>query len=397
VGIAVSRSTIEPSRWSSRGSHVTPAQEVVAGEVRRLGPLPFSEVMRLALYDAEHGFYATGGQAGRRGDFITSPEVGPLFGALLGRYLDARWRDLGSPPTFLVVEVGAGVGTLARTVLAAAPACLDALTYVLVEQSPALRARHGDHLPISEPAFAFAPLDDDGQPLDEDGAERGPRFVSLAERPAARITGVVLANELLDNLPFDQLIFVGGAWREVRIALDTDEATLVELPTPAAPDDVAWATATVPDAGDGARLPRQRSAVDWVRDVLAQIERGALLLLDYADDSPAFARRPPDEWIRTYRAHERGGPPLAALGTQDITVEVALDQITAAHPPTTSTRQAEFLRSLGIDDLVEEGRRIWQERAAIGDLTAIKARSRIREAEALVDPAGLGAFHVLEW
>ena len=56
---------------------------LVADRVRRRGPLPFDEVMELALYDPEHGFYATGGQAGRRGDFVTSPEVGPLFGAVV--------------------------------------------------------------------------------------------------------------------------------------------------------------------------------------------------------------------------------------------------------------------------------------------------------------------------
>ena len=54
----------------------------VADEIERRGPVPFSEVMDLALYDPALGFYATGGAAGRRGDFITSPEVGPLFGAV---------------------------------------------------------------------------------------------------------------------------------------------------------------------------------------------------------------------------------------------------------------------------------------------------------------------------
>jgi len=373
------------------------ASDVVAAEIRRLGPLPFSEVMRLALYDPDHGFYSAGGHAGRRGDFITSPEVGPLFGAVIARYLDARWRELGSPASFLVVEVGAGVGTLARTVLAAAPDCLAALTYVLVEQSEALRARHGEHLPMSEPAFAFAPVDADGLPLVADAEDRGPVFVSLAERPAAPICGVVLANELLDNLPFDQLAFVDGGWREVRVALGPDDATLVELLTPAAPEDAAWAPRVAPGAGEGARLPRQRAAVDWVRDVLGQIERGALLVLDYADDSATLASRPPAEWIRTYREHERGVAPLLELGRQDITVEVALDQVTAAHPATTRWTQAAFLQAHGIDALVEEGRRIWHERAAIGDLASMKARSRIREAEALLDPAGLGAFHVLEW
>ena len=78
--------------------------------------------MELALYGAE-GFYtkADGGSAGRRGDFITSPEVGPLFGAVIARYLDAEWKRIGRPDVFTVVDAGAGPGTLARSVLAARP------------------------------------------------------------------------------------------------------------------------------------------------------------------------------------------------------------------------------------------------------------------------------------
>ncbi len=80
--------------------------------------------MDLALY-GEAGFYmrADGGSAGRRGDFITSPEVGPLFGAVLARYLDAEWERLGRPATFTVVDAGAGPGTLAALVVSATPAC----------------------------------------------------------------------------------------------------------------------------------------------------------------------------------------------------------------------------------------------------------------------------------
>jgi hypothetical protein len=61
------------------------------------------------------------------------------------------------------------------------------------------------------------------------------------------------------------------------------------------------------------------------------------------------------------------------------------------------TTQADWLRAHGIDDLVAEGRRTWAERAHVGDLAALAARSRIGEAEALLDPAGLGAFRVVEW
>ncbi len=61
------------------------------------------------------------------------------------------------------------------------------------------------------------------------------------------------------------------------------------------------------------------------------------------------------------------------------------------------TTQAEWLRRWGIDELVEEGKRIWRERASTPDVAAVRMRSRIGEAEALLEPSGLGAFSVLEW
>ncbi len=103
------------------------------------------------------------------------------------------------------------------------------------------------------------------------------------------------------------------------------------------------------------------------------------------------------EWLRTFVGHERGGPPLDRPGTQDITVEVPLDQLARVASPDAVSSQAEFLARHGVDELVEEGRRVWDERAATGDLAAMRARSRVREAEALGDPSGLGGFSVVEW
>src|SRR6059058_1406893 len=95
----------------------------VVERIRRFGPISFTDYVELALYDPVDGFYASGGQAGRRGDFITSPEIGPLFGAVLARAIDAWWAELGQPDPFVVVEAGAGPGTLARAVLAERPRC----------------------------------------------------------------------------------------------------------------------------------------------------------------------------------------------------------------------------------------------------------------------------------
>ena len=108
--------------------------------------------------------------------------------------------QLGRLDPFVVVDAGAGPGTLARSVLAADPACAAALRYVLVERSAAQRARHADHLPLepADEAFAGAVAEDDEPPP----GGIGPIAVSLAELPELPLKGVVLANELLDNLAF---------------------------------------------------------------------------------------------------------------------------------------------------------------------------------------------------
>src|SRR4051812_20897740 len=112
----------------------------IAQLIHREGPVTFDRFMEAALY-GDGGFFAEGRGAGRAGrDFVTSPEVGPLFGACVARALDRLWRVLDQPDPFFVVEAGAGNGRLAREVLRAAPACLAALRYVLVERSAPLRA-----------------------------------------------------------------------------------------------------------------------------------------------------------------------------------------------------------------------------------------------------------------
>ena len=278
--------------------------------------------------------------------------MGPLFGAVLARALDAWWRELGEPDPYTVVEAGAGRGALAKAVLAAAPACGPALRYVAVERSAALRGQH--------PA----------------GVE------SEAALPQEPFAGVVLANELLDNLPFGLLERQPGGWAEVRLGADLAE---VLVPVDAGPDV---------DAPAGARVPIQRAARDWVDAARRVVSTGRVVVVDYADTTLSLARRPWTEWVRTYRGHTRGSHPLADLGHQDITCEVAVDQL----PPATANRsQADFLRAFGIDDLAAAARAAWHERAHIGDLQALVSRSRVHEAQALTDDTGLGAFRVLEW
>ncbi len=371
----------------------------ISERIERFGSIRFDEYVELALYAPGEGFFASGGGAGRAGaDFVTSPEVGPLFGAVVARWLDRRWHELGRPDPFVVVEAAAGRGALAISVLHAAPECAPALRYVLVERSEQLRARQGDHLAISHPFEALGPEhDSDVDPPDHAVAGRGhgPIVCALEDLPAAAVDGVVIANELLDNVAFRLLERTERGWDEVRVTEHGGE--LVELLVPADDDAARTAEQLAPHAPAGARVPWQREAGEWLRGALDAVRRGSVLVIDYAASTAELATRPQHEWLRTYRSHERGGPPLAHPGSQDITCEVAVDQLERVAPVTVRTTQAEWLAAHGIDDLVEQGRAVWDASAGAPDLAAVRARSRITEAEALCDPAGLGAFAVLEW
>ena len=338
------------------------AADDVAVAIRESGgSIPFDRFMDIALY-GPHGFYTseTPGRAGRRGDFLTSPEVGPLFGEVIARALDDAWQRLGEPDGFTVVDAGAGPGTLARSVLAGAPRCLERGRYVAVEVSDSQRGLHPD------------------------GVE------STATMPTDVEVGVILANELLDNVPFQMWVH-DERWRPARVALDG--LRFVEVLGGEPPPGVLPS-----DARLGARAPVQTGAAEWLEGALHSLGRGAVWVLDYVSATTAeVSRMPWREWLRTYRGHERGGHWFTAVGEQDITTQVCLDQLAAVREPDAVRTQAQFLRLWGIEEMVEEGKKVWRENAAAPGLSALRMRSRVSESEALLDPAGLGGFLVVEW
>lgn len=302
----------------------------------------FADYMEQCLYHPTTGFYTSGqGAAGRKGgDFITSPEVGPLFGAVIARAIDQWWDEAGQPDRWVVIDLGAGPGALGRSLEIAEPQCRSVWE---------LRSHDRQDGPVAP---------------EVDGA-------------------VVIANELLDNIPFD--IGVRRAGVDHRLVVDG-------VPPGHDTDWEPLASPVAVDVPDDRPFPIQTQAADLVRDL---IERGArrVVAFDYAEPTTrALAER--GGWLRTYRQHQRGEDPFVEPGAWDITADVAIDQLPT---PDVIRSQADFLLANGIDDLVEEGRRVWTERAARPDLLAMRMRSRVREAEALLDPNGLGAFACVEW
>ncbi|MFZ9210298.1 MAG: SAM-dependent methyltransferase [Ilumatobacteraceae bacterium] len=333
--------------------------EISAAIVAAGGAISFEKFMELALY-APAGFYSTEVRAGRRGDFITSPEVGPLFGAVVAKSVDAQWRQLGRPKKFELVEVGAGPGTLARSILSAELECRDALRYVAVEVSDVQRRLHTAEMH------------------------------SQSTLPTEPMVGMIIANELLDNLPFRLFVF-DGVWQEAFVAKQGESFVEVLRRVNDAPE---WLPQVAPH---GARVPVQNAAAMWLGSCLELLQSGSITIFDYCSTSSDAISNPWRDWLRTYRQHEQGEHYLRHPGSQDITSHVMIDQLQLVRQADRVETQADWLIRNGINQLVEDGRNYWQANAAKPDVKAMKMRSRVSESEALCDPNGLGNFKVLEW
>jgi SAM-dependent MidA family methyltransferase len=338
--------------------------DIINREIEARGPLPFEVFMGLSLYHPDGGFFATGKlRSERSGDFLTSPEVSPLFGQTLGRCVEHERDRIGEP--FEVVEVGAGSGSLLRSLLATTDVAARA-----VEASPAARASLASLLP-------------------EDRVS--------SELPD-HIRGVVIANELIDNLPMALAQRVGGVWRERWVGRDGEGLAFVD----AVPriEVLEWLSANAGEVGEGGWVEAQLEAQAWLVDVLQRVEAGSVILIDYGDTAENLLPRRQDGTLRTYRAHHLGPHPLDAPGETDITADVNFTALLNAADVTGARvelhRQDEFLATFGLRDRLTELRLEELDAARSGDdMERLRLRSMKTEAETLLHPRGLGDFRVL--
>lgn len=322
--------------------------------------MTFEEYMEQALY-GNLGFYSDDGRAGgRTGDFLTSPESGPLFGEIVARAMDSVWLELGRPEQFDFVECGAGPGTLARSILAAKPQCLECLNYIAVEISDSQRSMHPSGV------------------------------VSVKELPSGPFNGIIFANELLDNIPFRLFVF-DGMWNEAFVVNDGDGRFSEVLKFSDEKFDFLPALAS-----HGSRVPIQTQAGKWVQSAHSKLLRGKMILIDYCTKSTSeICSIPWRNWLRTYKNHERGTHYLIEPGSQDITTQVILDQLRLYVPNIQIESQSSWLKKYGIEDLVDEGKKYWEEHRSSPNVVALKMLSRVNEASILMNETGLGGFSVV--
>ena len=333
-------------------------------DIEATGPIPFEVFMQLALYDPDGGFFTTGKlRSERGGDFLTSPEVSALFGETLARFVEQERERIGQP--FEVVEVAAGSGSL----IGPLTRVVDIEAWV-VEASPAARAALGVLL---DPDRVRSDLPD-------------------------RIRGVVIANELIDNLPMALAQRAQGGWRERWVGVDGEGLAMIDAP--ARPEVLEWLAAFAGEVPDGGWVEVQLAAGAWLRDVLHRLEAGAVLVFDYGDTAENLIPRRQDGTLRTYRAHHLGPHPLDEPGETDITADVNFTALVAvaeeAGAEVELHRQDDFLTELGLGDRLSELRHSELEAARSGDeMERLRLRTLKTEAETLLHPRGLGDFRVL--
>jgi SAM-dependent MidA family methyltransferase len=344
-------------------------KERLVERIRHEGPLTFAAFMEAALYDPTDGFYARGGDrepVGEEGHFVTSPHVSPAFGDLLARQLAEAWDLLGKPDPFSVVELGAGDGTLASQVTEAVRAAREltkALRYIAVERPP----RAMDRLRTRGVDVAS----------------------SLAD--VGSITGCVVANELLDDLPFHRLRERGG--RTVEVLVGVEDGRLTELE--AEPTAEALGALREPPR-PGEERPVSPGALEMVREIGAALDRGYAFLFDYGF-VPGEAPGP----VHSYRNHQVLADVLDEPGSRDITAAVdfaalATEGERAGLQVWGPVSQREALLGLGLRMWMRGVRRRQQEAEVAGDWrVANRLFAQRSTASILVDEGKLGGLRLL--
>jgi len=359
------------SEFESETENAALKQRIIE-RIQREGGLSFRDFMAMALYEPGLGYY-TGNRMvlGREGDYLTSPEVSPLFGAMLGRQLREIWDALGKPSPFDLVEAGAGSGALARDVLAwarrTAPDMFEAARYTIVEVSEPLVTRQESRLE----------------------AEGLADKVRWSRDIPASVTGVIFSNELLDAMPVDRVAVENGELRKVYVTYSAGNFG-EELRAPAQ-EIAAYFERLSLLPGEGCRAEVNLDAAAWVRSAAAALDCGFLLTIDYGyEAADLYAPWRTDGTLLCFYRHNASTNPYTRLGRQDMTSHVDFTTIRRTGEEGSLETlglitQSEFLANLGIGEAM-------QPRPG-GDMEEYFARRRA--VTELLDPGGLGRIRVL--
>lgn len=313
--------------------------ERMRAEIDATGPLPFQRYMELALYAPGLGYYSAGARKfGAEGDFVTAPELGPVYAELLAQSLAPLLRNLDQPT---ILELGGGSGALAADLWRALSA-RDArpIRYAILERSADLRERQIGHLSLRVP-------------------EAMPRVVWLDSPPTERFDGVVIANEVVDALACARFVLRADGLREQAVTISGDGLGMTEIPArqqvasavDALRDTLPWA---LPEGYLSELLPE---LAPWLASIAGCLREGIMLFADYG--YPRHEYYLPERKGGTLRCHYRHrvhDDPLWLPGLNDLTASVDFTALAeAGHGAGLDLlcyqSQAGFLAQAGIEEV----------------------------------------------
>lgn len=304
------------------------------------GRIPFSKFMELCLYAPGLGYYSAGARKfGAAGDFVTAPEIGPLFAQCIAEAVGPVLKQLGAEADF--IEVGGGSGAFAVDVLQALEA-QGALprAYKILEPSADLRERQAERVRDVLPTHLAQ------------------RVVWLNGPVDTQWQGIVFANEVIDALPTTRFVIGDEEVLEEFVSVVDDESFSVvvqsadALTTAAVRNIEARLDSPLPSGYRSEVLPQLPY---WVQAVIGPMDAGVLLFADYGYPRGAYYHPTrSDGTLRAFRRHHVVSDVLALPGLQDITASVDFTALAEAGTGAGFTfagycTQADFLISNGLE------------------------------------------------
>ena len=380
-------------------------RQKIEREIRELGPIPFSRYMEMCLYDPEFGYYSRNAtQFGKAGDFFTASDVHAVFGRLMARQFEEMWRALGRPESVVVKELGPGRGLFAQDVLdwseRKLPEFFRALRYVLVERSPALRARIETslrrHIATGKAIFPHGKppgVEETGKGTSSTRADEGPEMTrALAPEVSSSLDDelsptILFANEFFDALPVE-VVSSGGSLR-----VDACDGRFIETWVPCSAEELEFLDRYSVHPEDGERIEVPLAAQRCAEESLRAVDRGFLIAIDYGytrEEQLAGRHR---GTLKAIRQHSVSANPYEAPGEQDITADVNFTALAAVAEQfgweaQKLVTQSQFLMGVGEANQFAD---------AFEDCQLPQERAKVAlQLKHLITPAGMGeSFHVL--
>ena len=306
---------------------------------RSRGWIPFSEFMQMALYAPGFGYYSSDlRKFGAEGDFITAPEVSPLFAQCIARQVADVLADMKQPK---VLEFGAGSGVMAADMLLELEQ-LESLPeqYLILELSASLKQRQQDT-------------------IKNKAAHLLDRVVWLDALPAEKFNGVVVANEVLDAMPVECFRINDAVVESLHVHCKNNELSSEYK----AADEAIESTVHTIEERIESKLPDgycsefNPAISGWLQSIEAVLEQGMVLLIDYGYAAAEYYHEERQSGtLMCHYQHRAHADPLWYPGLQDITAfvdftDVAYSAVDAGFDVSGYTSQAMFLLGAGLDEL----------------------------------------------